>query len=617
MADRYDVIVRDASIVDGTGWPAFKGSVGVIGERIEAVGRVDGTAVREIDGSDLIVCPGFIDTHSHADSSLLQYPLVENFVMQGVTTFVGGNCGATLAPIRDPERPPQDIVSRLEGGGGGVTVNWRTFGDWLARVESEGISVNYVPLVGHNTIRTAVMGDDHARNPTSDEMTAMKAHVAEAMEAGAFGLASFFDPGPGAYATLEETVELVKVAREYGGLYSPHTRFHQDSWVTDYPDERGYGLMHTFRGEIIVGRYHGLLEAVEIAKRADIRLLIAHFAPAYIIPQPQPKLLQEAAARATLIDIVDKPRRDGVDVFFNAIAFTPSVSHQIPIARELLGPELAVPPWMKELTVDTLSEKLKDRTFRDKVKEVLFSGRIKFYMVHPLVNPYWMDCFTVVRCKNKEFEGRTIGEIARQRGSGRTVDTVYNQSVEVVFDLIVEDPGVTWAVSLDVRENPGALPVFLQHPAGMPCADTWSMPAQPEGFTDWNSPPEPSESGSKPHYLQTFANVQHLLPIAYGLYPHYLQTFVNEQHVLSLEEAVRKATMLPAQVMGLKDRGTICPGAYADMVVFDQDEIGMRGDFAEPHRPPGGIELVLVNGRVAYENMRHTGVRAGKVIRRQ
>jgi N-acyl-D-aspartate/D-glutamate deacylase len=307
-------------------------------------------------------------------------------------------------------------------------------------------------------------------------------------------------------------------------------------------------------------------------------------------------MLQEAAARATLIDIIDKPRRDGVDVFFNVIAFTPSVSHQVPIARELLGPELALPPWMKELTVDTLSEKLKDRTFRDKVKEVLYSGRIKFYMVHPLTNPYWMDCFTVVRCKNKEFEGRTIGEIARQRGSGRTVDTVYNKSVEVVFDLLVEDPRVTWAVSLDVRENPGALPVFLQHPAGMPCADTWSMPARPEGFTDWNSPLEPP---------------------AYGLYPHYLQTFVNEQHVLSLEEAVRKATMLPAQVMGLKDRGTICPGAYADMVVFDPDEIGMRGDFTEPHRPPGGIELVLVNGQVAYEKMRHTGVRAGKVLRRQ
>jgi N-acyl-D-aspartate/D-glutamate deacylase len=166
--------------------------------------------------------------------------------------------------------------------------------------------------------------------------------------------------------------------------------------------------------------------------------------------------------------------------------------------------------------------------------------------------------------------------------------------VEVVFDLLVEDPKVTWAVSLDVRENPGALPVFLQHPAGMPCADTFSMPAQPEGFTAWDSP---------------------LKPIAYGLFPHYLQTFVKEQHTLSLEEAVRKATMLPAQVVGLKNRGMIRPGAYADMVVIDLDKIGMRGDFAEPHRPPGGIECVLVNGQVAHENVRHTGVRAGKVLR--
>ena len=197
------------------------------------------------------------------------------------------------------------------------------------------------------------------------------------------------------------------------------------------------------------------------------------------------------------------------------------------------------------------------------------------------------------------------------------VDTVYNQSFEVLFDLLVEDPLVTWAVSLDVRENPGALPVFLQHPAGMPCADTWSMPARPQRFADWDSPPEPADSGSKPHYQQTFANVQHLLPIAYGLYPHYLQTFVKEQGDLSLEEAVRKATLLPAQVMGLEDRGILSPGAYADIVLLNPDEIGMKGDFRVPHRPPSGIEAVLVNGQVVYENMSHTGARVGKVLRRR
>jgi N-acyl-D-aspartate/D-glutamate deacylase len=354
--------------------------------------------------------------------------------------------------------------------------------------------------------------------------------------------------------------------------------------------------MHAPRGEIIVGRYHGLLEAVEIAKKADIRLLIAHFTPAYIIPQPQPRLLQEAAAKATLIDIIDRPREEGVDVYFNVIAFNPSIGMQVSIIDSFLDPfpytRLALPEWMQGMGKYEFAANLKTRAFRERVKKVFYSGRIKFFMVHPLINPYWMDCFTVVRCRNKDYQGRTIGEIARERGSGFITDTVYHTSLETLFDIVVEDPEATWAVSLDVRENPGALSVFLQHPVGMPCTDTYSLPGRLEEGGLLEAP-----------------------PIAYGLFPHYIRTFVLEERVLSLEEAVCKATQLPAQVLGLRDRGNITAGAYADIVVFDLDEMGMRGDFAEPSRPPGGIKHVLVNGQVVYENMTHQGVRSGRVLR--
>jgi N-acyl-D-aspartate/D-glutamate deacylase len=206
-----------------------------------------------------------------------------------------------------------------------------------------------------------------------------------------------------------------------------------------------------------------------------------------------------------------------------------------------------------------------------------------------------MDSFMVIRCRNKEYEGKIIGEIARKKSPGRIVETVYRASIETVFDIISDDPEATWGLIFDLRENPGALRQFLRHPNGMPCTDSFCMP-------------DPSdEVGGATHP-----------PIAYGLFPHYLKEFVKEKNILTLEEAIMKATSLPARtVLGLEDRGILRPGAWADIVVFDFETIGMGGDLRTPARPPTGIEYVLVNGEVSYAKMNHTGVKAGKVIRRQ
>jgi N-acyl-D-aspartate/D-glutamate deacylase len=587
----YDLVIRDATIVDGTGRPAFPGDLAIRGDRIVAVGAVDGGGAREIDARGLIASPGFVDVHSHADLNVLQYPLLQNYVMQGVTTFVGGNCGLTVAPYRDPAdvRPLMRRFSEPVSD-----IDWRTFGGWLARVERDGIAVNYLPLAGHNTIRTAVMGPEVRRRATETEVAEMREHVEEAMLNGAFGLSTGFDPGAGEYATLEETVELAKVAGRYGGIYTPHTRFHQDSWVDDDPDVHGYGLMHTFKGEIIAGRYHGLLEAVEIARRAGVRLLIAHFTPAYMIPQPQPPLLQRAAAEASLIEIVDKPREQGVDVFFNVIAYTPSIGQPSAISDAFLNPKLALPDWLEGLDKEELSAKLREPAFREQAKAFFYSGRFKIWMIHPVVNPYWMDSFRVLRCKGKQYEGRTIGEIAREKSPSDIVNAVYNASVETVLDLLALDADVTWGFIYDVRENPGALPIFLKHTYGMPCADIYSLPDKANGVELDKAP-----------------------PIAYGLFPHYIRTFVNELGVLSLEEAVMKATSLPLQqVFGLTDRGVLAEDAFADLVLFDLDRIAMGSDFLDPARPAAGIEQVVVNGRVVYAEMEHTGIRPGRVLRR-
>jgi N-acyl-D-amino-acid deacylase len=600
MTEDYDILIRNSRIIDGTGVPAFNGSVGVQGERIVAIGDLRGAAAMVIEGMGLVTCPGFVDPHSHADMSILQYPLAENLVMQGITTFVGGNCGVGLAPATT-----LSYAKRLldQWSDGTLEIGWGDFDEWLGTVERAMPAVNYVPLVGHNLIRGEVMRNDARRKATVAEIREMKSLLIEAMESGGFGLSLGLDPlYPGHFATREEIVELAKVAQRYGGLLVPHTRHHHNQWPANRLEECGYGRFRGPKGEIITGRYHGLLEAVEICREANgIQLHISHLTPAYLIPQPHPGFLDEAAAKATLLDIVDGPRNEGLDVTYNVVAWTQTIGCEVSVIQSFLSPLLQLPDWLTRLSSEDFAQHLGSRAFRKRVARLVHSGSVKFGMVHPLADPYWMDCFRILRCKNPIYEGRTIGELARKNRPNRIVEAVYEESLELLFDAIMEDPCVTWAFFLDKREE-GALPTFLQHPAGMPCSDARSLPARPLLIDDM-----PADA-----YLYGL-----FPPIAYGLYPHYIREFVKELAVLSLEQAVSKATFVPARkVFGLKDRGIVREGAYADLVLFDLDRVRESGDFTDPARPPEGIEHVLVNGQVVYEHKQHTGARPGKVLRR-
>lgn len=566
--EHYDLLIRNTRIVDGTGSPAFSGNVGIRGDRIVAVGDLEGAADVEIDGTDLVTAPGFVDPHSHADGSIARYPLAENLVMQGVTTFVGGNCGASPAPTRD----------------------W-AFAQWLTSIEEAGLSVNYVPLVGHGTIRSAVMGADFKRSATEEEIEAMKAHVEEAMQSGAFGVSSFTDPSPAEYAALEELIAVAEVAGKHGGLYVPHTRHIQSQMPSNDPEEYGYGIYHGPIEDVWVGRYRGYIEAVEISRRANVPLHIAHFSNAYKIPQPHPDLLEEAAAQATLMEVIDKARDGGVDLTFDVIPFSASISGPLPLIEAFYSDRNVALAWVQDIETTDFLRRLETEEFRQRLRDVYDAGRIKLGMIHTKEDPYWMDCFRIVTCQRSEYEGMTVGEIARARNS---------DPLEVLFDLLVEDPEVRWVQFLDRRQTEASIPVFLKHPLAMPSTDMPAHPARPELGSDVYA-----LYGELPS------------PIAYGLYPHYIGTYVREQGALQLEEAVRKATSAPAQRFGLADRGVLRPGAYADVVVFDLGTIQMKGDFSNPATPPDGIEYVIVNGIVTYKDQGHVGVRAGRILRHE
>jgi N-acyl-D-aspartate/D-glutamate deacylase len=485
-------------------------------------------------------------------------PLAENLVMQGITTFIGGNCSESPAPLKD-----------------------LTFGSWLERVEKTGISLNYAPLVGHSVIRRLVMGEDYRRPATENEIGEMKAHLEEAMKSGAFGFSSMGDPDPSHFADFEELVELAKAAKKYGGIYAPHTKHVQQQWPTDNPELVAYDLSLSPPEDIGVGVYRGYLEAVEVGRRAGIPVHIAHLCSAQLISQPHPEAFEEAAAQATLW-LLDRAREMYPKVTFDVIAHKNGFCRARSIRDAFYAKNIGGLRWVQDIDKTEFVKRLETREFRLKLRRVHESCRLKFGMVHTVLVPYWHECFQVVRCKNKDYEGRTIGEIARRNDK---------DPLETVFDIIVEDPGAVWAQYLDWTQSDRMNAVFLKHPKVMPSTDIWAV-----------SMTEPEEDDLPG-------------PAVCGVYPDYLGHYVRELGILSLEEGIRKATSFPAQTFGLAGRGVMSPGAFADVVVFDFDKIIDKGDFLNPAQRPEGVRYVIVNGRIVYKDGSHTGEKPGRVLR--
>jgi N-acyl-D-aspartate/D-glutamate deacylase len=213
--DEYDILIRDSSIVDGVTKKEYHGDIGIRKDRIAAVGEAKGDAKRVIEAHGLKALPGFIDGHSHADESLLWYPKCESYVMQGVTTFIGGQCGISPAPYGDLIRLP-DIVnqhlfelerfkyapSRVLYPRGEVNewmrkkwgweIDYHTMGEYFKRVEKMGFSINYAPMVGHGSIRSTVMGPNYMRDTTQAERAEMHELTHQAMRDRCIGRARVY-----------------------------------------------------------------------------------------------------------------------------------------------------------------------------------------------------------------------------------------------------------------------------------------------------------------------------------------------------------------------------------------------------------------------------------------
>ncbi|WP_429354192.1 N-acyl-D-amino-acid deacylase family protein [Paraburkholderia sp. 32] len=244
----YDVILRHGELIDGTGAARYSADLGVLGERIAAIGDLSrDTADTVIDAQGQIVAPGFIDSHTHDDAFVLSDPSVEPKICQGVTTVIAGNCGISLAPLcADREVPqPLDLLGAWQA------FRFPSFAAYLDALDAEPAAVNTVPLVGHSTLRVRHMADLR-REANAQEIAAMAADVRESMAAGAYGVSSGTFYPPAAAATQQELIDVFAPLRETGGVFATHLR-DETAQIMD-----------------------SLEEAFAIGRALDVRVVLSH-----------------------------------------------------------------------------------------------------------------------------------------------------------------------------------------------------------------------------------------------------------------------------------------------------------------------------------------------------
>ncbi len=584
---KFDVLIENATIVEGSGKRAYEGSIGVEGDKVAALGDVKGDAVKTVEAKGLHAVPGFIDAHSHADWTLLWYPRCESYVMQGVTTFVGGQCGGSPAPLgehirvprllgdhlpeldpykfypRQPYYPIEQVNEWMEEIYG-WTLDWETMGGYFKKVEEIGVSMNYAPLVGHGSIRTKVMGLDYKRHSTKEEWAEMRELIHEAMREGCVGMSAGLDYDPDVFAAHEEIVDGVGVLKDYGGVYCPHWR--------RTGRRRGVAAGHVPNEKITA-----LMECVDVHKETGVRLHYAHMSTGWQIHPPPPDELEEANVSVTL-DMITEDSESELDITWDAIPFmTRSGFSTMPYLASLYS------PWLRELGgLDAFGKWLKVKDFREEVKDAIRQGKWFIRVAYnPNTAPRWAENISVLESKVPGIDGKTIAEM---RGA---------DPWDTYFDVIAEDPYTRGATGTMRPRTP-----YLQyytHPKGMVGLDTSVFDAEYQA----RSPPY-SIPG-----INTF-----------NAYSMFFIKYVRDGDLFTIEEAVQKTSTMPARVHNLEGRGVIKEGGFADIVLMDMKKLKVLGTELEPRKHPKGIEQVFVNGVSVVEKGEHTGAKPGKVLKK-
>jgi N-acyl-D-amino-acid deacylase len=576
-----DLILENARVLDGTGKEAFTADVGLSGERIEGIGNMkDAEAARRVDISGKTVCPGFIDVHSHADMAFYRkdHPqLLAPLVEQGITTFVGGNCGMALSPItREHNNEQMLYLEMLALTDVSKEVHWDTMDSFMDVMDSEGILLNCALLAPHGVIRLSACGLEN-RLANREEIKYMRRVVEKCMQAGAFGLSTGLQYPPGNQSDTEELMELGKSVARYGGIFTSHLRSYTANTL---------------------GK--AMEEVAEVVRKNDIRGQISHiFSMPWFGPVHRPVLnglkwltRHQGIARAVpdfaiemdmkmVLSRLEKMRAEGaqlgMDIMPTTAGFAPFIAY--------------FPPWALTGDRETIMGRFKDKATRAEMRSDIEHGkptwphRGKNDWSLNLIQLMGWDGITIMAVsseKNKHLEGRCFTDLAEEQGK---------HPFDLMCDLLVEEEGhVMTYTSLaepdDAFTERYTFPA-IRDPLTMISTDTILMGV------------------GKPCYLVT------------GCYPKFIGRYVNEKGLVDLPDAVRRCTSIPAEWFGIKDRGEVKEGYFADLLVMRPGEFKTDANFLQPERCPEGLDMVLINGKVVVEDGRcRTEPRAGKMLRK-
>ena len=536
-------LIRGGTIVDGTGRPAFVGDVLIDGDRIVDVisGSFPDSIIRLFDYSiieatGLIVSPGFIDAHAHSDAYLVIEPDAPSKITQGITTEINGQCGGSVAPRYGEARLSSDWAAIL-----GDRLTWRSLAEYREVLDAAKPAINTVQFVGHNTLRSSVVGYGATASSPS-QMKDMERLLAESLDEGAWGLTTGLIYQPGKYSTPEEVVQLAKVAAAKGGYYATHMRSEGDRIL------------------------EAIDEVIELAKATGIRAEISH--------------LKTSGKRNwnkidAVLEKIEGAMEEGLLLG----------SDRYPYCAAGTDLDIVLPDWAQVGGCPAEIERLKVEGLRLRIIDEINVSDRDWSTV--MIGGTWAE-------ENKRFSGKTVAEILGletldfRPGLASSVLSLKSSPGELVTSILLADGCKTGAFFFGMSEE--NLAKIYARPWIVPGSDaSLRAPWGPLGK-------------DHPH------------PRAYATMPEFYRR-VRELG-FSREATVARMTSVIADRFGIRGRGRIEKGAFADLVVWNEAEFRAKSTFTDPHQFTGGVRCVMTNGVVSFRDGKFTGNRGGRFLER-
>ena len=457
----FDLLIKNGTIIDGTGNIGFKADIAILNEKISKIMyKIDNDAKKVIDATDLIVCPGFIDMHSHSDTGIPYDNRLQSIVTQGITSSVVGQCGYSLAPISEEfyEIFKKDFDMSAPPGVEPAELTWRTFDEYLNEVEKNKISSNIIPLVGFGPVRIAAGTGYNNREPAFEEMEKMKGFVEDSMRAGAFGLSTGLIYSPQVYAKTDEIIELVKVVAKFNGLYCSHMR------------NEGNQLIEAIR------------EVIEIVEKSGVRgAQISHF-------KASGKANWDKAIEA--IKLVEDANNKGMDI----------TCDQYPYNRGATSMTALLPPWVHEGGIDEMMKRLASEEMKQKIKKDMEEGAEDYDEWYKDTGPDKIYVASVKEDIWRDIEGKTVEEITKIKGK--------NHPIETILDILLENEcEVAITVESMSEENIKRIMKSKYTSIG---TDGWGI--SPDGPLSYGKP-HPRYYGTFPRIIRKYVKEEGLLSL--------------------------------------------------------------------------------------------------------